>query len=108
MFLFLSLFDCSFLGAVDLYGTTYTDNFIATGFGAHMALPLIRRHHRLDMTEEEARKLLEDCVRVLYYRDARTINKFIVAKATNEGVTVSEPFSLETKWDYSLFRNPNQ
>jgi 20S proteasome subunit beta 7 len=66
---------CSFLGSVDLYGTTFEDNLVATGFGTYMAIPLLRKNWRADLTEEEARKLLTDCMRVLYYRDARTINK---------------------------------
>jgi 20S proteasome subunit beta 7 len=63
------------LGSVDLYGTTYIENMLATGFGMHMAVPLLRKNWRADMNEQEARTLLEDCMRVLYYRDARTINK---------------------------------
>ena len=65
----------SFLGSVDLYGTTYLENMLATGFGMHMAVPLLRKNWRPDLEEADARKLLEDCMRVLYYRDARTINK---------------------------------
>jgi 20S proteasome subunit beta 7 len=44
---------------------------------------------------------------VLYYRDKTSINKFQVAKVTKDGSSVSEPFSLETKWDYKLFENPS-
>ena len=31
----------------------------------------------------------------------------IDAQVTKEGVTVSEPFALDTKWDYALFRDPS-
>ena len=33
---------CSYLGFVDLYGTAFSDNYAASGFGSHMALPIIR------------------------------------------------------------------
>jgi hypothetical protein len=65
----------SFLGIVDLIGTTYVEDFLATGFGSHLAIPLIRDRWHTDMSEEEARTLLEDCMRVLYYRDCRATNK---------------------------------
>ena len=43
-------------------------------------------------------------VQVLYYRDCRTINKIQVAVVTEAtGVAVSEPFALETKWDFEAF-----
>lgn len=68
---------CRSLGVVDLIGTAYKDNFITTGYGTHLALPLIRDRWRADFTEEEARSLLEDCMRVLYYRDCRALNKVL-------------------------------
>lgn len=39
---------------------------------------------------------------VCYYRDKNSINKFQLAKVTAAGVTISEPFALETKWDYRV------
>ena len=96
-----------FLGNVSMIGTNYTDETIATGFGNHLARPLMREKHRPDMDENEALALLHDCLRVCYYRDKASINKFQVAKVTKEGVEISEPFSLETKWDYQLFKNPS-
>jgi len=32
----------------------------------------------------------------------------VVMQATKDGVTVSEPFSLETRWDYKLFARPTE
>ncbi len=70
----------SFLGQVDLYGTAFQDTTLATGYGAHIARPLMRKAYRPDLSEEEARKVLEDCMRVMFYRDARTINRIQLAK----------------------------
>jgi 20S proteasome subunit beta 7 len=95
-----------FLGTVGMIGTNYKDETIATGFGNHLARPLMRERHRPDMDESEALQLLHDCLRVCYYRDKVSINKFQVSKVTKDGVEISEPFSLETKWDYKLFVNP--
>jgi 20S proteasome subunit beta 7 len=74
------LFVCErrFLAYVDLLGTTYTAPAIATGMGAHFAVPLMRtfiERHPEGFDEAAARGLLEKCLEVLFYRDARTINK---------------------------------
>lgn len=93
----------SVLGYVDLIGTTFSDNYMSTGYGSHIALPLLRRDWREDMTEAEARELLENSMRVLYYRDCRTINRISVAKVDATGCTIDEPYCMETKWDYASF-----
>ena len=71
-----------------------------------MALPHIRSNWKPGMSEAEARTLLEDCMRTLYYRDCRTINRLTFAKVTASGPTVNEPVSLETKWNYASFVRP--
>ena len=40
------------------------------------------------MTEAEAKGLLSDCMRVLYYRDARTINKVIPSQLLMSHLTL--------------------
>jgi 20S proteasome subunit beta 7 len=93
-----------FLGYVDKIGTTYEDTYIATGFGSYLALPLMREKWRPDLEEGEARALLEDCMRVLFYRDCRALNKIQIAKVTKEdGVLISDPYELETDWSSGEF-----
>lgn len=65
----------SFLGVVDMLGASYEENYLATGFGAYMALPMMRARWVPDMEEAEARTLLEDCMRVLVYRDCYSLNR---------------------------------
>jgi len=96
-----------FLGTVGMIGTNYTDAHVATGFGQHLARPIFRERHRPDMSEAEAVAMLHDALRVCYYRDKQSINKFQLAKITPEGVTISDPFSLDMKWDYKHFENPS-
>jgi len=92
-----------FLGVVDLIGSMYVEPFVATGYGGHLAIPLLRKHWHENMSRAEAVALLEDCMRVLYYRDCRAINKFYLCDITSTGVHMSEPYSLTTKWDYTGF-----
>merc|ERR1712038_882845 len=90
--------DEPFLGLVDKIGTTYEDNYIATGFGSYLALPILREKWTVYLSEGEARALLEDCMRVLFYRDCRALNKIQIAKVTKEdGVLISDPYELETE-----------
>lgn len=66
-----------------LLGVTYHSSTIATGFGAHMALPLLRNLIPEDkdfvkVNEEQISKAVEDSMRVLYYRDARSGDQYSV------------------------------
>ena len=57
-----------FLGYVDLLGTTYQSSTIATGFGLHLSQLMLRKAvegRETTLTEEEARSILEECMRVL-------------------------------------------
>lgn len=74
----LNVFLDSFLGYVDLLGTTYSASTLATGYGAYIAQPLLRKSvegNEDTLTEEEAIKIIETCMKVLFYRDARSLNK---------------------------------
>jgi 20S proteasome subunit beta 7 len=76
---YLTLFgNIRFLAYVDLLGTTYSASTIATGYGAHIAQPLLRKAvegYEDVLTEEQALGILETCMKVLFYRDARSLNK---------------------------------
>ena len=98
-----------FLGLVDKIGTAYTDTILATGFGSYLATPILREKWRPDMEEGEARALLEDCMRVLFYRDCRALNRIQIAKVEmgeSGKALVSEPFEIETNWDSASFVDP--
>lgn len=67
--------DVPFLGEVDKLGTAFTDDHIASGYGAYLALPLLRKavDDKLEksnskLTKDEAIELLKKCMEVLYYR----------------------------------------
>ena len=67
----------AYLGCVDKVGVAFTDATIGTGYGAHIALPLMRSAYEAkpDMDEAEARAVLERCLKVMFYRDARSLNR---------------------------------
>jgi len=84
-----------FLGQVDYNGTYFEDNTIATGYGAYIARPLLRKAYKPKMTEEEAKAVLEDCMRVMYYRDARALNRMVFAKVGAKGQTSELELEIE-------------
>ena len=68
-----------FLASADLLGTTFSAPTLATGFGAHLAQPILRRavpdeaaSHKL--SKEEAVQAVKECMKVLFYRDARSMD----------------------------------
>ena len=64
---------------------------------------------RDDMSLDEAVALMKEALRVLYYRDKTSINKYVLAKVTGaDGVAISKPFALDTKWDLKAFINPSK
>lgn len=61
-----------------MIGVSFEDNHVATGFGNHLARPILRDEWHTDLSFEDGVKLLEKCMRVLLYRDRSAINKFQV------------------------------
>ncbi|EPY27567.1 20S proteasome subunit beta 7 [Strigomonas culicis] len=95
-----------FLGGVTDVGTRWEDNCVATGYGAHMALPLLRQaleNHPQGLSREEAIAVIKDCLMVLFYRECRAINKFQMAEARDNKVVIGEPFEVQTNWELEGF-----
>jgi len=127
-----------FLGAVGMIGLAYEDEHIATGFGGHLARPLFREKHSADMSEAEAEDLVKEALRVCYYRDKQSMNKFTIGRvnaaggegagAAGEGAAaaaaagateaaggavaakavVSAPFALDVDWSHAAFAQPTK
>jgi len=92
-----------YLATVDKLGTAYLDKIICTGYGAHMATPLLRDAYdrNPDPTKENALELVKKNMEVLFYRDARSFPKYQIAVIDmDDGVTIEGP--LEVKQDWSV------
>lgn len=98
----------SFMGSVGMIGTHYTDSHVTTGFASMLARPLFRERHSDDMSEEDAVTLLHDALRVCYYRDKQSMNKYVLSKVTAGGVQSSEPFALAVNWEHKMFAQPTK
>ena len=83
-----------FLAYVDLLGTTYSASTIATGYGSYIAQPLLRKavEGREDtLTEQEAQAILEESLLVLFYRDARSLDKASLVNIHGHHFTYRSP-----------------
>ena len=86
---------------MDLLGTTFSSPTLATGFGAHLAQPLLRKVVEDEaavekVTREVAVKAVKECMKVLFYRDARSLDRYSIAVVTKEGgVELKEDERLE-------------
>merc|ERR1712168_137314 len=93
--------DEPFLGYVDKLGVAFESNTMATGYGHYMAQPLMREAYEKnsEMSEEEAMTLIDTCMKILYYRDARSYNKYEIAVVTRDGAKILPARSSQTNWD---------
>ncbi|PON70571.1 Proteasome, subunit alpha/beta [Parasponia andersonii] len=101
---FTPLWNSLILAGVNMIGVHFEDDHVAPGFGNHFARP-IREEWRKDLSFEDGVKILEKCMRVLLYRDRSAVNKLQIAKITEEGVTISQPYALKTFWEFNAFQN---
>jgi 20S proteasome subunit beta 7 len=96
-----------FLASVDLLGTTFSSPSLATGFGAHLAQPMMRKvvpdeASVANVDKETAVKTVQDCMKVLFYRDARSMDKYSMAIVTKDGIDLKEDVRLENQsWAFA-------
>lgn len=96
-----------FLASADLLGTTFSSPSLATGFGAHLAQPILRtiladESDVEKVTKEQAVEKVKECMKVLFYRDARSMDKYSIAVITKDGVSLDDGVKLENQsWAFA-------
>lgn len=96
-----------FLGACDSIGTRWSDQCLATGYGGHICVPLMRRALEVaggKLSRDQALQVLEDCMRTLFYRECRAINRFQVAEAADGKVVLHPPKMVDTNFEFQGFK----
>lgn len=95
-----------FLGFVDKLGAAFESDCIATGYGAMIALPLMREALERNggpLSRQQAQELMEKCIQVLYYRDARSYPKYHLAVVNKDGATLEGPLQVSSNWDVAHY-----
>merc|ERR1719370_19831 len=90
----------TYLGTVNMIGIAFKDDAIATGFGAHLALPMMRDalEQKPKLSLAEAKDLMAKCMEVLFYRDARSFDEYEMAVITSTGAEVISPIPVKSSW----------
>ncbi|KAK5124005.1 hypothetical protein LTR85_002202 [Meristemomyces frigidus] len=96
-----------FLATADLLGTTYSAPTLATGFGAHLAQPILRKavpdeEASTKLDKERAVEVIKECMKVLFYRDARSMDEYSIAVVDETGVELKQKEKLENQsWAFA-------
>ncbi|VBB73395.1 Putative proteasome component PRE4 [Podospora comata] len=96
-----------FLASVDLRGTSFTSPSLATGFGAALAQPIMRKYAGTEedtakLTREQAVEVVKECMKVLFYRDARSLDRYSIAVVNKDGIELKEDEQLEKQsWAFA-------
>jgi 20S proteasome subunit beta 7 len=96
-----------FLAAADLLGTTYSAPSLSTGFGSMLAQPVMRKYapdeeSAKKLSREQAVDVIKECMKVLFYRDARSLDTYSIAVITKDGVELKEDEKLEEQsWAFA-------
>jgi 20S proteasome subunit beta 7 len=97
--------DEPFLGHINVRGRAYTSDVVSTGFGTHLALPLLREYSEKGaaISEEQAKEVVKKCMEVLYYRDCRGYPKYSQANINRAGASVEDQ-EVNQNWEvaYSI------
>ena len=96
-----------FLSSADLLGTTFSSPTLATGFGAQLGQPILRKTVPDEaaskvLSKEAAVELVKECMKVLFYRDARSMDVYSMAIVTKGEVVLDENIKLENQsWAFA-------
>lgn len=93
----------SVLGFVDHQGTAFEEDYIATGFGSYLAMPILRNKWKEDLSLDEAKALVMECLKVCFYRDCRAYFKIQIGVCNGESVTIGEPIALDHFWGHQMW-----
>merc|ERR1719221_566417 len=88
---------------VDSQGTFFHEDYVATGFGSHLATPLLRNDWKADISLEDAKALAVKCLQLCFYRDCRAYNRIQIGTCDGETVTIGEPFAMQHFWGHKLW-----
>jgi len=99
------------LAYVDLQGTCFEEDFLATGFGLHLAIPILRKHAEYgkwkSLSLEQAKKVVTECLELLFYRDCKASCEVQIANVGSDGkVDLGEPFKMKTFWEHPTWMKP--
>ena len=92
-----------YLAYIDMYGTLIEADYSVTGMAQYFCKVLLASYAKPDMTEAQARQVLEECMRVLIYKDARASERVQFCTITPKGVAIEKPIEIKSNWMHRQF-----
>jgi 20S proteasome subunit beta 7 len=94
----------SYLGGLTMLGVSYTAPYMATGFGRYIAQPFLadQLEKNPNMDEKMAREVAIHALRLLYYRNKESNNKYQLAVVTKDGAVVDPVKEFDSSWSTAL------
>lgn len=92
-----------YLGYIDMYGTSLTGDYVVSGLAHYFCKVLLRDNWKPDMSEADGKALLEQCMKVLAYRDCRASERIQFCTITKAGVKIDAPYEVKGDWNYKFF-----
>lgn len=86
------------LGVVNSKGNFWFEDSVAISFSSNFVLPILRERNLDDLEKEEAVKLMEECFRILCYKDCRSTNNIQIGIVEEGNVEILEPYNISTDW----------
>jgi len=86
------------VGAVNSRGNFWFDDAVAMSFSENMALPLLRRRNLRELSRDEAIEVVEECFRIMCYKDCRATNTIEIGVVEGDRAMVLEPRNIPTDW----------
>lgn len=86
------------IGVANSKGNFWFDDSAAISFSAHFALPLIRAKNLDELDREGAMKLMEECFRIMCYKDCRATNVIQIGFVEEKETGILEPQCVQTEW----------
>ena len=59
---------------------------------------------REDLTEADARNIIEECMRVMFYRDKKALDNIQISTVTVAGVTMHDPYRIDSSWSLDWYK----
>ena len=93
-----------FLGSSNFHGTRLMEDYLITGLGNAYCQNLFGSRWNAEMSYDEAKVLVEDCMRILFFRDKKSADTIQISTITHqEGVKMGEPYKIEASSNMDFY-----
>lgn len=90
------------VGVVNSKGNFWFDSSVALSFSSNFVLPILRERNLDELCRDEAVALMEECFKILCYKDCRSTNRIQIAIAEMGKVEIFDPHCIKTDWTVGL------